>query len=124
MAFNLEPVLPSDAVRCVDIYFAAFQNPHSLGCWPRDVPAVRQWWEQMVIEELTEPGSHWLKATSRETGEIAGYVKWQEPNPGKEPDTHLPEWPEGADEKLCDETFGAWAKGHRDIMGLRGHWCT
>ena len=77
----------------------------------------------MILTELDEPQSHWLKAVSTSTGEIAGFAKWQEPKPGVEPDVSLPEWPEGADERLCDETFGAWAQGHRDLMGRRGHWC-
>lgn len=122
MAFDLQPLLHEDAERCVTIYFAAFQNPHSLGCWPRS-PIVRAWWEKMIRDELDEPGAHWLKAVSKATGEIAGFVKWQEPKPGKEPDEDLPQWPEGADEKLCDETFGTWAKMHRTLLGSRGHWC-
>lgn len=77
----------------------------------------------MIRSELDEPGAHWLKAVSNETGAIVGFVKWQEPKPGVEPDTNLPEWPEEADQKLCNETFGAWARAHRDLMGNEGHWC-
>ena len=78
----------------------------------------------MIDDELKEPGAHWLKAVSTNTGEIAAFVKWQEPKPGVEPEVDLPTWPEGADEELCNETFGAWAKAHRELMGKRGHWCT
>lgn len=123
MEFELQPLAKQDVSRCVDIYFAAFQNPHSLACWPR-TPPVRAWWENMIREELHEPGGHWLKAVCKETGEIAGYVKWQEPKPGREPETDLPEWPEGADKALCDETFGDWARKHGELLGGRGHWCT
>ncbi|KAK4542280.1 hypothetical protein LTR36_006933 [Oleoguttula mirabilis] len=122
MAFTLQPLQHEDAERCVTIYFAAFQNPHSLGCWPRS-PSVRAWWEKMIHDELDEPGAHWLKAVSKETGELAGFVKWQEPKPGVEPAEDLPQWPEGADEKLCDETFGTWARMHRELLRSRGHWC-
>ena len=122
MAFNLERLEHEDAERCVTIYFAAFQNPHSLACWPR-IPSVRAWWEKMIHDELDESGAHWLKAVSSQTGEIAGFCKWQEPKPGVTPDVSLPEWPEGADQELCRETFGAWARMHRNLMGGRGHWC-
>lgn len=122
MAFDLTPLEEEDATRCVSIYFAAFQNPHSLACWPR-TPSVRAWWEDMIRTELEDAGSHWLKAVSKETGEIAGFAKWQEPKPGVEPSVDLPQWPEGADHKLCNETFGEWARTHRQLMGDRGHWC-
>ena len=122
MAFELKPLEHADASRCIEIYFLAFQNPHSLACWPR-IPSVRAWWEKMIHDELDEPGAHWLKAVSSQTGEIAGFCKWQEPKPGVTPDVSLPEWPEGADQELCRETFGAWARMHRNLMGGRGHWC-
>jgi hypothetical protein len=77
----------------------------------------------MIYDELEEPGSHWRKAVSTSTGEIAGFTKWQQPKPGVAPDTSLPDWPEDADKALCDETFGAWARAHRDLMETRGHWC-
>lgn len=78
----------------------------------------------MIYDELKEPGAHWLKAVSTSTAEIAAFVKWQEPKPGIEPDVDLPTWPEGADRELCNETFGDWARAHRELMGKRGHWCT
>lgn len=120
--FRLELITASDIPECVSIYFLSFQNPHSLGCWPR-IPSVQVWWESMFRDELDEPFSHWRKAIHIPTGETAGFMKWQQPRPGVEPDEDLPAWPEGADHRLCDETFGAWAKGHRRIMGDRGHWC-
>lgn len=122
MAFALLPLQESDIPRCVTIYFAAFQNPHSLGCWPR-TPSVRAWWEDLINDELHAPGARWLKAVSVESGSIAGFIKWQESKPGVVPDADLPEWPQGADSSLCNETFGAWARAHRDLMGSRGHWC-
>lgn len=122
MEFELQPLQRNDIERCVDIYFAAFQNPHSLACWPR-IPSVRSFWENMIQNELSETGSHWLKTVAKDTGTIIGFAKWQEPKPGREPDTNLPDWPEGADKALCDETFGEWARLHRDLMGSRGHWC-
>ena len=123
MALNLEPLKVEDAERCVTIYFAAFQNAHSLACWPRDVPAVRQWWENMIRDELTEPGSRWFKVVSSDTNEIVGYCKWRKYEGGHEPDTNLPKWPDGADARLADETFGEWARKHPEFMGRRAHWC-
>ncbi|GIZ48000.1 hypothetical protein CKM354_001107500 [Cercospora kikuchii] len=121
MSITLQPLQECDVQTCVTIYFSAFQNPHSLACWPR-VPSIRAWWENMIRSELHGPGAHWLKAVPNATGAIVGFVKWQEPKPGVEPDTNLPEWPEEADQELCDETFGAWARAHRDLMGNEGHW--
>ena len=120
--FTLRPLLLPDIPRCITIYFAAFQNPHSLACWPR-VPGIRLWWERMISTELSEPGAHFLVAECVSTGLIAGWTKWQAPKPGVAPDTTLPIWPAEADVRLCNETFGQWARTHRDIMGTRGHWC-
>ncbi|OQO13967.1 hypothetical protein B0A48_00842 [Cryoendolithus antarcticus] len=132
-AFELLPLTAEDAPRCVDIYFAAFQNPHSLACWPR-VPSIRAFWEHMILDELAEPGAHWLKAVRASTDspanstsspvaeQIAGFCKWVAPKPGQVPDTTLPQWPTDADGRLCDETFGAWAKAHKELLGDRGHW--
>ncbi|KAK0264935.1 hypothetical protein LTR57_000162 [Friedmanniomyces endolithicus] len=123
MPFTLHPLLPPDIPRSTDIYFAAFQNPHSLACWPRNVPAVRTWWGTMILTELHEPGSQWLKAVSDDdTGEVAGFCKWRRFGEGEEVGTGLPEWPEGADARLCAETFGGWVGRHPGLMGGRAHW--
>ena len=122
MSFTLHSLVAVDVPTCVSIYFSAFQNPHSLGCWPR-IDTVRSWWENMLYDELDEPGAHWLKAVSTSTGQLAAFAKWVEPKPGVFPDTSLAQWPEGADQALCDETFGAWARRRRELMGDRGHWC-
>lgn len=119
--FRLEPLEPQDAPTCATIYFASFQNPHSLACWPR-TPSIHTFWTQMILSELSEPSAHWLKAIHPSTNRIAGFCKWVAPKPGQQPDTSLPTWPEDADARLCDETFGAWAKAHVDLMGSRGHW--
>ncbi|EMC93963.1 hypothetical protein BAUCODRAFT_158604, partial [Baudoinia panamericana UAMH 10762] len=121
MAFELQPLESSDAERCVTIYFAAFQNPHSLAVWPR-IATVRAWWEQMIRDELNEEGSHWRKAVFKDTGELVGYCKWRHHAAGQTLDTQLPEWPKGADTALADETFGAWVRMHPELMGSRAHW--
>ncbi|KAI6860843.1 hypothetical protein KC338_g6799 [Hortaea werneckii] len=127
MPLQLHPLQPSDIPSCVEIYFLAFQNPHSLACWPR-VPSVRKWWEDMFTREMaSEPGSHWFKTVdpTPEDGEpvVVGFVKWQEPRPeGMELETELPEWPAEADGRVCEETFGEWGRRRRELMGGRGHW--
>jgi hypothetical protein len=78
----------------------------------------------MFYDELKDPKSHWLKAVSTKTGDLAGFCKWVEPKLGVLPDIELPEWPKDADQALCNETFGAWAVSHRKLMSDRGHWCT
>ncbi|RMZ01717.1 hypothetical protein D0862_06256 [Hortaea werneckii] len=127
MPLQLHPLQPSDIPSCVEIYFLAFQNPHSLACWPR-VPSVRKWWEDMFTREMaSEPGSHWFKTVdpTPEDGEpvVVGFVKWQEPrSEGMELETELPEWPAEADGRVCEETFGEWGRRRRELMGGRGHW--
>lgn len=74
MPFRLEPLEEADIPHCVTIYFAAFTNPHSLGCWPRTA-SVREWWEASISDELHDPGAHWLKAVTAK-GQIAGFAKW------------------------------------------------
>lgn len=119
--FTLLPLAPTDAPACATIYFASFQNAHSLACWPR-TPSIRAFWENMITTELQEPNAHFLKAVDPSTNQIAGFCKWVSPKPGEVPDTSLPPWPEDADKRLCDETFGAWANAHAEILGARGHW--
>lgn len=122
MPFTVQRLLAEDVSACVQIYFDSFQNAHSLACWPR-VPAIRAFWEAMFINEMEEAGSHFIKAVDSETGELAAFCKWVEPKPGVFPDTSLPEWPKESNVDLCNETFGMWAKQHRELMQDRGHWC-
>jgi len=122
MPFTTQRLLVEDVPECVQMYFDSFQNSHSLACWPR-VPAIRAFWEAMFIDEMEEATSHFIKAVDSETGELAAFCKWVEPQPGVFPDTSLPEWPKESNVDLCNETFGMWAKQHRHLMQDRGHWC-
>lgn len=123
MPFTLHPLTTPDIPTCISIYFTSFSTQsHSLACWPRNNPTVHTWWTQMFHDELHEKGAHWLKAVDKKTGEIAAYCKWVQVEEGKEIDVGLPEWPEGADARLCEETFGAWARKRGEIVGRRGHW--
>jgi hypothetical protein len=122
MPFTVQRLLAEDVPACVQMYFDSFQNSHSLACWPR-VPAIRAFWEAMFIDEMEETASHFIKAVDSETGELAAFCKWVEPKPGVFPDTSLPEWPKESNVDLCNETFGMWAKQHRELMQDRGHWC-
>lgn len=123
MPFTIQRLLVEDVPECVQMYFDSFQNSHSLACWPR-VPAIRAFWEAMFINEMEEAASHFIKAVDSETGKLAAFCKWVEPKPGVWEDTSLPEWPKESNVDLCNETFGMWAKQHRDLMQDRGHWCT
>ena len=123
MPFTVRRLLAEDVPACVQMYFDSFQNSHSLACWPR-VPAIRAFWEAMFIDEMEEEASHFLKAVDTESGELAAFCKWVEPKPGVFPDTSLPEWPKESNVDLCNETFGMWAKQHRELLQDRGHWCT
>lgn len=122
MPFTVRRLLAEDVPACVQMYFDSFQNSHSLACWPR-VPAIRAFWEAMFIDEMEEEASHFLKAVDTESGELAAFCKWVEPKPDVFPDTSLPEWPKESNVDLCNETFGMWAKQHRELMQDRGHWC-
>jgi hypothetical protein len=123
MPFEIHPLIATDVPACVQMYFDSFQNSHSLVCWPR-VPAIRAFWENMFYDEMEDPKSHFLKAVDVDSGDMAAFSKWVEPKPGVFPDLSLPEWPQESDVSLCDETFGAWAAQHRELMQDRGHWCT
>lgn len=122
MPFTVQRLLAEDVPACVQMYFDSFQNSHSLACWPR-VPAIRAFWEAMFIDEMKDATAHFIKAVDSETGELAAFCKWVEPQPGVFPDTSLPEWPKESNVDLCNETFGMWAKQHRHLMQDRGHWC-
>lgn len=133
-SLRLEPLQADDVPRCVEIYFAAFQNAHSLACWPRGIPTVRKFWEDMLYDEMKDPDAVFLKvvaaednqdiASSQGAEEVMAFAKWVKPKAtGVEVDTGLPEWPEGADAELCKQTFGEWAREHHNLMGTRSHWC-
>lgn len=127
MRLEIQPLQADDIPKCVQIYFDAFQNPHSLACWPR-VPGIRKFWQDMLQEEMGDPNARFLKVmvVSDDDGsgeELVAFAKWVAPKPGVEVDTSLPRWPEETDAELCDRTFGDWARRHGELMGTRGHWC-
>ena len=122
MPFAIQPLLATDVPACVQLYFDSFQNSHSLVCWPR-VPAIRAFWGAMFYDEMKDPKSHFLKVVDVDSDEMAAFCKWVSPKPGVFPDLSLPEWPKESDVNLCNETFGAWAAQHRELMQDRGHWC-
>lgn len=137
MPYKILPLTTLDIRSAVQLYLSSFaHNAHSLACFPRShTPSVRAWWEAMLGEEISEEGAVWLKAVTttppvgegQGEGEMASFAKWVRvpPKPSLEeggggaPTT----WPEGADERICKETFGVWAQRKREIMGARGHWC-
>jgi hypothetical protein len=126
MPLTLLPAVLEDIPTLVSIYFASFQNPHSLRAFPR-TPSVRKWWEDMLSEEIGDPNACFLKiveqpSESEGEGKIVAYAKWNRPSEAKE-DEDLPKWPDGGDAALCDDFFGQLATKHHDIMGTRGHWC-
>lgn len=126
MRLEIQPLQADDIPKCVQIYFDAFQNPHSLACWPR-APGIRKFWQDMLQEEMGDPSARFLKVMMvNDDGsdkELAAFAKWVAPKPGVEVDTSLPRWPEEADAALCERTFGDWARRHGELMEMRGHWC-
>jgi hypothetical protein len=120
MPFSIGTLLATGVPACVQIYFDSFQNSHSLARWPR-VHTIRAFWEAMFLDEVDGPQSHSIKAVDLESEEPAAFCKWVEPKPGVFPDLNLPTWPEEADVRLCNDTFGTWAVKHRDLMQDRGH---
>ncbi|KAL9063533.1 MAG: hypothetical protein Q9157_008197, partial [Trypethelium eluteriae] len=140
--FALLPVEPSDAPELVEVYFAAFQNAHSLFAWPR-VPNIRKWWEDMLANECQDPHSHMLKIvelistdsdvtagtdaannTDSHGSKVVAFGKWNHPRPTVEIDRKLPEWPEGSAKELNQTKFGTLIERRIEIMGpLEDHWC-
>nr|POE72776.1 hypothetical protein CFP56_30715 [Quercus suber] len=136
---EIHPLSPSAIPAAVTLYFASFaSNLHSLACFPRHHPAVRGWWEAMFRSELGDPDAHWLAVTTTPTAEdkavdaasprLMAFAKWVRPRPLDAPSYEdefrdaPPQWPEGGDARLCEETFGAWARAHTRLMRGRAHW--
>ena len=140
--FALLPVSPEDAPELVRVYFAAFQNPHSLSAWPR-IPTVRKWWEDMLARECQDAHAHMFKivktpdvqpgiadaanvdTTSTESSatEIVAFVKWDHPRPEVEIDRNLPEWPDGSDKEMNQIKFSHLIEQRIRIMGpMENHW--
>jgi hypothetical protein len=138
---RLLTAVPEDVPELVQIYFGAFQNPHSLQAFPR-IRSVREWWEDMLSTEIQDEGACFWKIVEDELdegegkegkgegkGKIVAYAKWNRPKQGIEGNEEdegsgLPEsWPEGGDKRVCDEFFGQLARRHHEIMGRRPHWC-
>ncbi|KXJ89995.1 acyl-CoA N-acyltransferase [Microdochium bolleyi] len=128
-------------------------NAHSLACFPRENPSVRRWWEDMLREEMTDPEAVFLKVEAclhhpgaaaaadecekktrkgDKREDIIAFAKWNRPKAiaeaaDEEHDASaavlLPAWPAGTDARLCEKTFGEWARAHRRLMGSRRrHW--
>ncbi|KAL9086093.1 MAG: hypothetical protein Q9165_007305 [Trypethelium subeluteriae] len=139
--FALLPVEPSDAPELVDVYFAAFQNAHSLFAWPR-IPNIRKWWEDMLAHECQDSHSHMLKIvelsstkpnvtagtsaannTDNDGSKIVAFGKWNHPRPTIEIDRNLPEWPEGSAKEVNQTKFGTLIERRIEIMGpMENHW--
>ncbi|GAB7351135.1 hypothetical protein MBLNU459_g1592t1 [Dothideomycetes sp. NU459] len=134
---------PAEAPILASLYFSAFQNPHSLACWPRDSPSVQAWWSAMLAREMRDDaGTFFLKivdcslsssssfsaaadgdpaGATGQSEEIVAWAVWSGPGAAAGEQGAL-EWPEGADVGLCEQTFGAWERERARIMGEREHW--
>lgn len=122
-SFSLEPLEAADVPAAISLYFSAFDNSHSLSCWPRTEP-VHKWWQDLLKAKIQEPGAHAVKAVSEDTGEIVGFAQWVEPTKRNDRAGSVPkEWPEGVDVELCAATFAAFAEGREEVMGDDRHWC-
>jgi len=51
---------PDDVPTLLSIYFESFQNPFAHVGFP-DIPTVRQWWHNMLTDEINDPNALWLK---------------------------------------------------------------
>ncbi|KAI9654818.1 MAG: hypothetical protein M1821_005812 [Bathelium mastoideum] len=138
---TLLPVSPEDAPELVAVYFAAFQNAHSLVGWPR-TPTVRKWWEDMLAQECQDAHSHMLKivdsapaqsntnndaisrvSTNNLSPKIVAFGKWNRPRPEVELDKTLPEWPDGSAKELNQTKFGQLVDKRVEIMGpMEDYW--
>lgn len=123
MTLKILPCTPADVPTIVSIYFSAFQNPVALAAFP-DVPSVRQWWTDMLNEEITDPNAVFVKVLDTENDEVIAWGQWNKPADGDEEDEedNLPRWPEGGDKELCEEFFGGLAAKHETAVKGR-HWC-
>ena len=115
-------VSATDVPALVSVYFAAFQSSLSFQVFPR-TPAVRQWFEKMLGEEVNDPNAAFLKITNDDNGELVSFAKWNLPKePSSERDV-LPQGPADGDADLAQRFFGGLSEKHHQWMGQKRHYC-
>jgi GNAT superfamily N-acetyltransferase len=123
MPLILRKATPEDAKDLTDIYFSAFSiDAISLLVFPRNNPAAYKFWYDSVIEEISDPNSHFICIvdTDSPSQTIVAYAKWNAPSAPVVAD--LPEWPAGGDHEVANLFFGNLVRRHAKIMEGRKHW--
>lgn len=124
MGLTLRQATASDAAQIVDIYLSAFkEDAISLLCFPRN-EAVRDWWLNMIAEELSDPHAHFIVITSSDASTdgdtVVAFAQWN--GPLKPMFSELPTWPEGSDVELANSFFGNLFSTHKRLMEGKKHW--
>lgn len=123
MGLTLRPAITSDARHIVDIYLSAFkEDAISILCFPRN-KAVDDFWFNMIVEELSDPHSHFLCVTSSDgSGEetVIAFAQWNAPS--KPMTAELPMWPKSSDSELANSFFGNLFSTHKRLMEGKKHW--
>jgi GNAT superfamily N-acetyltransferase len=123
MPLTLRKATPEDATAFTDIYFSAFSiDAISLLVFPRNNAAAYKFWHDSVVQEITDPNSHFICIVDTGTPHqpVVAYAKWNAPSApiGGE----LPEWPAGGDHEIANHFFGNLIRKHAEIMEGRKHW--
>lgn len=121
MALTLRKAAPADAHDLVEIYLSAFTiDAISLLCFPRNNQSVKDFWYNMIVEEMADPNAHFLAITTPSSPSPIAFAKWN--SPATPMSTDLPTWPQGSDVELANHFFGQLVTRHKDIMTGRPHW--
>ncbi|KUJ19891.1 acyl-CoA N-acyltransferase [Mollisia scopiformis] len=122
MPLLLRKATASDASALAQIYLSAFSvDAISLLVFPRNKSSF-DFWHDSILEELDDPHAHLLCVydSSSPDQKIVALAKWNGPDALIQ--TDLPEWPEGADQKIANHFFGNLFGRHETIMRGRKHW--
>jgi hypothetical protein len=123
MGFTLRPATASDARHIVEIYLSAFKDDSiSILCFPRN-QAVYDFWFSMIVEELSDPHTHFICVTSSDASggdTVIAFAQWIAPSKTTTPE--LPTWPAGSDSELANSFFGGLFSTHKRLMDGRRHW--
>ncbi|KAL4784905.1 acyl-CoA N-acyltransferase [Aspergillus varians] len=130
MHFSLQPVLPTDAPRITDIYFAAFTNNLSQRIMPEtdDVRIFKTAaFEKAAEDAQSEKPIDFVKVVSTAPDQdpvIVAFAMWKYfdgDSDGEDGGSKL-EWPTSSDGDLCDSFFSRVDRERKQAIGDQPHY--
>lgn len=125
---KLELVTPEDSSALMDLWFAAFSDPHSRRLFP-NTPGVRNWLEDAIRYDLlrrpfqryvqmVDPGSKDANGQPR----IAAYAKLDLSTP-EERGPRYPPWHDDMPKEDCQAFVDRGESNRKRVMGDQKHIC-